>query len=199
MTAAPLEPVTLEGARVRLVPLGSEHVDALAAVGLDPELWAWTVSRVRSAGEMRTYVEAALAEQRRGVALPFATVEKEGGRVVGSTRFGNASLYDGRVEIGWTWIAPARQRSFVNTEAKLLMLRHAFEVLGCVRVELKTDALNARSRAAIARLGAVEEGTLRRHMITASGRVRDTVYYSVVEAEWPAVRARLEERLGTGR
>ncbi len=191
-------PVTLEGERVRLVPLALEHTDALWDAGRDPEVWRIALSPMASRGGMRDYVRAALDEQRRGVSLPFATVLRVDGTVVGSTRFGNLSLENGRVEIGWTWVAPAWQRTFVNSEAKLLMLRHAFDVLGCSRVELKTDALNARSRVAILRLGAVEEGTLRRHTRTASGRLRDTVYFSILDDEWPRVRERLQTRLRAG-
>ena len=144
---------------------------------------------------MRRYVEAALAEQAAGTALPFATVLREGDVVVGSTRFGSIAPEHRRVEIGWTWIAPPWQRTAVNTEAKLLMLRHAFETWGCRRVELKTNARNARSRAAMLRIGAREEGILRKHMINADGSARDSVYFSVVDDEWPAVRERLEAML----
>jgi RimJ/RimL family protein N-acetyltransferase len=144
---------------------------------------------------MRRYVETALDEQRRGVSLPFATLLKANGQVIGSTRYGNVSLENHRVEIGWTWIGRAWQRSAVNTEAKYLMLRHAFETLGCKRVELKTDALNERSRNAILRIGAKQEGIFRRHLLTDTGRMRDTVYFSILDDEWPAVRARLEARL----
>ena len=186
---------TLEGVHVRLDPLAREHVPALTAIGLDPELWQWTVSQVRTPDDMTRYVEAALGEQSQGRSLPFATVERSSGRVVGSTRFGSIDLRNRRVEIGWTWIAQPWQRTVINTEAKYLMLRHAFEVLDCIRVELKTDVLNERSRAAMRRIGAVEEGVLRSHMITESGRVRDTVYYSVLAGEWPAVRAGLEAKL----
>jgi RimJ/RimL family protein N-acetyltransferase len=145
--------------------------------------------------EMRALVAEAIANRERGTELPFATVERASGRVVGGTRFLNIDAANRRVEIGWTWIAPPWQRTALNTEAKLLMLRHAFEVMGCIRVELKTDAQNAKSRAAIARLGAKEEGTLRRHAITTRGRIRDTVYYSIIDDEWPAVAARLAQRL----
>lgn len=189
-------PVTLEGVHVRLEPLELSHAAPLAEVGLDPRLWEWTTTIVRTPEEMEAYVRAALAEQGEGRSLPFATVERASGRVIGSTRFGNIDRSNRRVEIGWTWIAPAWQRTAVNTDAKFLMLRHAFESWGCVRVELKTDSLNARSRAAILRLGAREEGTLRNHMITYSGRLRHTVYYSIIDSEWPAVSARLRERLG---
>ena len=197
-SSAPLAAVTLEGRRVRLVPLAEAHVPELCAVGLDPELWRLTVSRVASEADMRRYVAEALAARDCGTALPFATTLADGGRVVGSTRFANYAPAHRRIEIGWTWIARPWQRSAVNTEAKLLMLAHAFDVLGCARVELKTDALNTCSRAAILRLGAVEEGTLRRHTVTDSGRTRDTVYFSILAEEWPTVRARLAARLDGG-
>lgn len=186
---------TLDGRVVRLEPLSLAHLDGLCAVGLDPELWRWTTSQVVTRDDMRDYIATALQWRDEGTAIPFATVERATGRVVGSTRLANIDRANRRAEIGWTWIARPWQRTAVNTEAKLLMLRHAFESLGCIRVELKTDALNDRSRAAIRRLGAVEEGTLRHHMITATGRLRDSVYYSILAGEWPAVRARLEAHL----
>ena len=189
------EPVTLEARHVRLEPLELRHVDPLAEVGLDPEIWRWSPEPLRTREDMRAYVEAALEARRQGTMLPFATVLRDGDRVVGSTRYGAIDLRNRRVEIGWTWITPAWQRSAVNTEAKLLMLAHAFEVLGCQRVELKTDALNERSRRAIARLGAKQEGIFRKHMVTTTGRIRDSVYFSVVDDEWPAVRAGLEAKL----
>lgn len=199
MTAIPeLEPVVLEGAQVRLEPLNLGHVDALCIVGLDPDLWQWIPTQVRDKAEMRAYVEEALTQQRQGVSLPFATLLKGSGQAIGSTRYMNIDLKNRRVEIGATWIGRPWQRSAVNTEAKYLMLRHAFDRLRCIRVELKTDVLNERSRNAIQRLGAKEEGVLRRHVITASGRARDTVYYSILEDEWPAVRLSLERRLAKG-
>ncbi len=181
----------LEGRLVRLEPLSLAHVDRLCEIGLDEELWRWTVAHVRTCEEMRAYVEAALEEQRQGRSLPFATVERASGLAVGSTRFGNIDLANRRIEIGWTWIARPWQRTAINTEAKYLMLRHAFETLGCLRVELKTDALNERSRRAMLRIGAREEGIFRKHGVTESGRVRDTASYSIVDDEWPAVQARL--------
>ncbi len=144
---------------------------------------------------MRAYVEAALLDAEQGTALPFATIERASGRVVGSTRYLAIEPAHRRLEIGYTWVAPSWQRSAINTEAKLLMLAHAFERLGCHRVEFKTDALNERSRTALLGIGTVEEGTLRQHMITQGGRRRDTVYYSVLDGEWPAVRRLLTERL----
>jgi N-acetyltransferase len=190
-----IAPVTLTGRYVRLEPLMLEHVAGLAEVGLDADLWKWIPTPVRTPEEMSGYVQTALQEQAAGSALPFALIEESGGRVIGSTRYGNIERVHRRLEIGWTWVARQWQRTAVNTEAKYLLLRHAFETLQCMRVELKTDSLNERSRAAILRIGAYEEGTFRNHMITASGRIRHTVYFSIVDSEWPAVKARLESRL----
>lgn len=192
-----LEPVTLEGRHVRLVPMTREHIPALWQAASYPELWRWTVSQVHGEDDMRRYVEEALAMQAQGTALPFVTTDAATGQVAGSTRLANAE--GPRVEIGWTWIARPWQRTAVNTEAKYLMMRHAFEALGLLRVELKTDALNARSRAAILRIGAREEGVLRKHMLTETGRVRDTVFFSVTDDEWPRVKARLEQMLADPR
>jgi RimJ/RimL family protein N-acetyltransferase len=189
-----LKRVTLEGRRVRLDPLSPDHHAALSKVGLDPELWRFTAGHVDTPEEMRAYIARALDREAAGNALPFVIVDRENARIVGSTRFASFEPRDRRVEIGWTWIARPAQRTGINVEAKYLMLRHAFETLGLNRVELKTDARNAASRAAIRALGATEEGTLRRHIVTSRGRVRDTVYYSIVSEEWPAVRAHLERR-----
>ena len=191
-----IEPATLEGAHVRLEPLTLGHMGALTEIGLDPDLWQWTLARNLTPDDMRRYVETALAEQRAGQSVPFATVERSSGRVVGSTRFAAIERAHRRVEIGWTWIAKPWQRTVVNTEAKFLMLRHAFEVWGCMRVELKTNARNERSRRAIVRIGATEEGTLRKHQLNADGTSRDSVYFSVIDDEWPAVKRRLEAMLG---
>jgi RimJ/RimL family protein N-acetyltransferase len=188
--------VTLTGRHVRLEPLSLAHIDRLYVAASDPELWRWTTTNIASIDDMRSYVEAALEAQRTATALPFATLDASTGEIIGSTRFGNIDLANHRVEIGWTWLRRDRQRTACNTEAKYLMLRHAFDVLGCVRVELKTDALNEQSRAAILRIGAVEEGTLRAHLRTSTGRMRDSVYYSILDREWPGVRARLEAMLG---
>jgi RimJ/RimL family protein N-acetyltransferase len=144
---------------------------------------------------MRGYMEAALEGQTLGSCMPLVTIDKPSGTVVGGTRFGNIDISNRRVEIGWTWVTPRFQRTYVNSEAKYLMLSRAFDVWECVRVELKTDLLNARSRAAILRLGAVEEGVLRRHQLTRGGRFRDTVYYSILDNEWPGVRERLRSEL----
>ncbi len=192
-----VSPMMLEGAHVRLEPLARVHLAGLAEVGLDEELWRWIPTPVRTQEEMAAYIEAALGEQERGESLPFAIAEKTTGRAIGSTRYGNIDRTHRRVEIGWTWVAREWQRTAMNTEAKYLLLRHAFETLGCMRVELKTDALNARSRAAILRIGAREEGIFRNHMITANGRIRHTVYFSIIDSEWPAAKARLEAILSS--
>jgi N-acetyltransferase len=190
-----LTPRVLQGPNIRLEPLTSGHLDALCEAGLDPELWRLTVSRIRTRADMQRYLDEALADQRAGSALPFATVWRTTGRVIGSTRFGNASPVNRRVEIGWTWLARPWQRTGANTEAKYLMLRHAFEQWGCIRVELKTSALNQRSRAAILRIGAREEGILRHHMINEDGSLRDSVFFSLLAGEWPEARRRLEGML----
>jgi len=190
-----LTPRVLEGPNVRLEPLTVEHLDGLCDAGLDPDLWKLTVSRIRTRADMQRYADDAFADQRAGTALPFATVWRETGRVIGSTRFGNASPANRRVEIGWTWLARPWQRTGANTEAKYLMLRHAFERWNCIRVELKTSALNHRSRAAILRIGAREEGILRHHMINEDGSLRDSVFFSILAGEWPEVRRRLEAML----
>jgi len=190
-------PVTLEGQHVRLEPLSKTHLTGLAQVGLDEELWRWIPIPVRTPEEMAAYVETALQEHDRGVSLPFAILEKATGRVIGSTRYGNIDRTHHRVEIGWTWVAREWQRTAMNTEAKYLLLRHAFETLGCMRVELKTDSLNEKSRAAILRIGAKEEGIFRNHMITSSGRIRHSAYYSIIDSEWPSVKAGLESKLNS--
>ncbi|MEP6872865.1 MAG: GNAT family protein [Burkholderiales bacterium] len=188
-------PVTLTNPDVRLEPLTLAHVPALAAVGNDPELWGWIPNPITDADEMHAYVSTALEEQQRGVALPFAIVEAASGSVIGSTRFAAIDVRNRRLEIGWTWIARSHQRTRTNTAAKRLLLGHAFDVLEANRVELKTDALNEKSRNAIGRIGGVQEGIFRQHVVCASGRIRDTVYFSILAAEWPAVRRRLDERL----
>ncbi|HEV2913108.1 MAG TPA: GNAT family protein [Pyrinomonadaceae bacterium] len=190
-----IEPVTLEGAHVRLEPLSLLHHEGLSEVGLDETIWQWNPSPVRTAQGMRAYIEEALEWQARRTALPFATTLKSTGQSVGSTRFANIDAVNRHLEIGWTWIIPRWQRTPVNTEAKYLMLRHAFETLGCIRVEFKTDSLNERSRNAILRLGAQEEGIFRNHMLTSTGRIRHSVFFSIIDTEWPEVKAGLEEKL----
>jgi RimJ/RimL family protein N-acetyltransferase len=190
-----IEPVTLEGNAVRLEPLTGAHLGGLCEIGLDEEIWRFIPYRATTPEEMGEYVRNALLARDAGTAVPFATVDRASGRVVGSTRFMNIDVVNRRVEIGSTFLGRDWQRTVVNTEAKYLMMRHAFEVWGCIRVELKTDALNQKSRAAILRIGAKEEGTLRQHMVTWSGRLRDSVYFSVLDSEWAGVKAGLEGKL----
>jgi RimJ/RimL family protein N-acetyltransferase len=187
-------PLTLEGSVVRLEPIRLDHAELFWNVAKDSvdEIFQWIPYRMKSQEDFQQAVEKALAEQEHGESVAFATVERISGEVIGSTRFMNIDRINRRVEIGSTWIVPAWQRTAVNTEAKYLMLRHAFEVWKCIRVELKTDALNQKSRNAILRIGAKEEGTLRRHVITWTGRVRDSVYFSILDNEWPEAKAKLE-------
>ena len=185
----------LTGRTLRLEPLGPEHAAGLAAVGLDPELWRITMTRFETPTDVDRYIATALQEREAGAGVPFATVLQADGQVVGSTRFGAIVPEHRRAEIGWTWIARPWQRSAVNTEAKYLMLRHAFEVWNLVRVEFKTDVLNAASRDAILRLGAKEEGIFRKHQRAPGPRWRDSVYFSIIDDEWPAVKAGLEAKL----
>ena len=190
-----VEPVILSGKYVSLEPMRIGHWPSLCSIGLEESLWRWSPLKISNNDEMREYVETAIADQERGTALPFVTIERTTGAIVGSTRFANIDTINRRAEIGWTWINPKWQRTYVNTEAKLLMLRHAFETWECIRVELKTDALNEASRNAIRRLGAREEGVFRNHMITWNGRFRDSVYFSIIDSEWSAVQSKLAERL----
>lgn len=190
-----VEPVILDGDFVRLDPMRVDHIPALCSVGLDESLWKWTNSVISDAADMERYVRQALTDRELGRSLPFVTVEKKTGTIVGSTRFGNIDVTNRKTEIGWTWINAKWQRTAINTEAKLLMLTHAFDVWKCVRVEFKTDNNNLKSRKAIKRLGAKEEGTLRNHMITESGRFRDSVYFSIIESEWGSVRETLVSKL----
>ena len=194
-----LEPIILSGGLVRLEPLSRRHVEALSQVGLDPRLWHWNPRPpLTTREEMAAYVEDALAQQASGCALPFATRERASGTVVGSTRFHTVEPTQPRIEIGYTWISPRWQGSGINTEAKLLLVGHAIDRLGMNRVEFKTDARNARSRAALLRIGAVEEGTFGAHMVMPDGHLRDSVYYSIVARDWPEAKRRLEERLAAG-
>ena len=190
----PITPLTLEGSVVRLEPVRRDHADLFWEAAKDAldDIFRWIPYRMQTREDFRQLVDKSFQEQDRGESMVFATVEPSSNRIIGSTRYMNIDRPNRRVEIGSTWIAPAWQRTAVNTEAKYLMLRHAFEVWHCLRVELKTDALNQKSRNAILRLGAKEEGTLRKHLVTWTGRIRDTVYFSILDTEWPVVKARLE-------
>ena len=200
MSTPPLNiapPLTLEGSVVRLEPIRPDHAERfwdVAKADLE-DIFRWIPYSMKTREDFERLIDKAFDEQKRGESIVLATVDRHSGRVIGSTRYMNIDRANHRVEIGSTWIAPAWQRTAVNTEAKYLMLRHAFEVWKCIRVELKTDALNEKSRNAILRIGAKEEGTLRRHLITHTGRVRDTVYFSILDHEWPAAKTKLEARL----
>jgi RimJ/RimL family protein N-acetyltransferase len=208
----PVAPVVLQGVHVRLEPLGPEHLDALQAILEGPRDTFGLTSVPRSRSGLEDYLGVALEEQRRTAALPFATCDARSGRVVGTTRFGNIEFWvippgsdlarspgvPHAVEIGWTWLAPDAQRTAINTEAKRLMLAHAFERWAVHRVSLKTDARNLRSRTAIERLGARLDGVLRAHSPAADRGARDTAYYSMLAREWPDTRARLDARLARG-
>ncbi len=190
-----IEPVSLSTDRLTCRPMSLSDVPALGEAANDGELWEKKTTTVPRPEGFEAYVQKALELQKAGLALPFTTVVNDGNRVVGSTRYMNIDAANHRVEIGTTWIAKSWQRTFVNTHAKFLMLRHAFEVLGCLAVEIRTHALNDQSRAAIERLGARLDGILRQHMIMPDGHIRDTAVYSILRDEWPGVKERLEARL----
>ena len=185
------EPSLIESSRVRLEPLSLEHVDGLREAAADGELWTLRVTSVPEPADTRAYVEAALQGQRDGHMLPFAVRERAGGRIVGSTRYHDIVMAVDRLEIGYTWYARSWQRSFVNTECKLLLMQHAFETLGAQLVGWRTDNFNFASQRAIERLGARRDGVLRHHALRRDGTVRDTVMYSLAAGEWPEVKAQL--------
>lgn len=186
---------TLHGDHARLEPLALQHVAALQEAAADGELWKLWYTSVPTFADTQAYVEAALADHALGVSLPFV-VRDGSGTVVGSTRFGRIDRAHRRVEIGWTWYARRAQRTALNTEAKLLLLTHAFETMDAICVQFMTSRFNFASRAAIARLGATQDGVLRNHMLNADGSVRDTVVFSIIQSEWPAVKRHLQHKLG---
>jgi RimJ/RimL family protein N-acetyltransferase len=190
-----IEPIILEGEFVRLEPLSMKHFDDLAQVAFDEDLWKWTLGRVSNEEDLKKYIEEAASGTASGIYLALATIDKRSGKAVGATRFGSIAREYRRVEIGWTWIGRDFQRTVVNTEAKYLMLRHAFETWKALRVYLQTDALNERSQKAIARLGAKREGILRKDKITDQGRVRDSVIFSILDDEWAEVKNNLEAKM----
>jgi RimJ/RimL family protein N-acetyltransferase len=190
-----IQPVTLEGRFVRLVPMAMEHYESFVAIGLGHDIFRWYPFAVDTESDMLAYMRNCLAGCEAGTSLPFTTIERSTGTIVGSTSYLMIDRAHRRLEIGSTWLGAPWQRSVCNTEAKFLQLQHCFEELACVRVEFKTDSLNTRSRAALLRIGAVEEGTFRNHMICPGGRRRDSVYFSIIDSEWPAVKRRLEEKL----
>lgn len=185
----------IDGGRVRLEPLEMDHLDELWLAADEPEMWELASDIVENKNDLQKYLQRAIDDREKGVAVPFVIRDKVSDKIVGSTRFGNIDRGNRKVEIGWTWIGADHRRTYVNTEMKLLMIGYAFDVWICIRVELKTDVLNMRSRNAMLRIGAKEEGILRNHMITASGRYRDSIFFSIIESEWPAVRAALEKKL----
>ena len=190
-------PFSLEGTHVRLDPLGPEHAALLWEIVKEhlDDMFRWIPYRLQSLQDFEAFNRQVLNEQKRGLSIPFVTFERSSNRIVGTTRYMNMDLANRKVEIGSTWIAPPWQKTVINTEAKYLMLRHAFETWKCLRVELKTDAMNQRSRQAILRLGAKEEGTLRKHMLTWNGRQRDSIYFSILDTEWPEVKKELQRKL----
>jgi RimJ/RimL family protein N-acetyltransferase len=190
-----VQPVVLEGSRVRLEPLRPDHLQNLAIVAYDPELWRWTIMGPQDEAGLGRWLDTALANAEAGTERPFATIDRASGRAIGSSRFMSIAPEHRRLEIGWTWVGTAFQRTGANREAKLLQLTHAFEVLGANRVEFKTHARNESSRTALAGIGATFEGVFRSHTIMPDGSIRDSAYFSVIAKEWPAVKARLEAGL----
>lgn len=187
-----LAPVILEGRHVRLEPLSREHQAALCEAGSDPATFRWFPSAVAGEAGMRDYIESGLRDLAAGSALPFVIRQRVDGRIVGATRFTAFEPLHRRAEIGWTWLQASARRTPVNTECKRELLAHGFEQLGLDRIEFKTDSRNAASRAALARIGATEEGTFRNHMRMPDGSVRHSVWFSIIREEWPRVRAHLD-------
>jgi RimJ/RimL family protein N-acetyltransferase len=188
--------MVLEGKHVRLEQLAAGHADGLLKNCSAPEIWTWLRrGPFLSANDARAFIEEALQRAGGDGEIPFATVDRKSGEVVGSTRFLDIRPEDRNCEIGWTFLSPRCWRTAINSECKLLLLTHAFETMRMARVCLKTDSRNLRSQRAIERLGAVKEGVLRRHQLAGDGVIRDSVYYSILEEEWPAVKARLQKSL----
>lgn len=191
-----VKPVVLTGKHVRLEPMAQAHVPALAEIGVGQSFWDFMLyGNINTLDDMRNWVLDILSREEKGTDLPFVAVHLASGRVAGATRYLNIVPKDRGLEIGGTWYGPEFQRTVVNTECKYLLLRHAFETLGCIRVQLKTDLRNERSQKAIERIGAVKEGVMRNHMILPDGRIRHSVFYSILDTEWPEVKKRLEEML----
>lgn len=191
-----VDPVVLTGRHIRLEPLAEAHIAGLAEAGRDPSIWRYLVyGEITTPEKMEAWVRRHLKTQALGTDQPFAVVHLETGKIAGSTRYLDIRPEHNGLEVGGTWYGTAFQRTAVNTEAKYLLLRHAFEMLGCIRVQLKTDTRNERSQKAIERIGAVREGVFRNHMIMPDGFYRDSVYFSIIESEWPAVKTHLEELL----
>lgn len=190
-----VKPIVLEGQRVKLIPMEESHIEGLYIAGSDARIWELQGKPIDHPDEMCKFVQSALREQERGTELPFTVLDKDTETIVGSTRFMDIMPNHRILEIGWTWYNPGVWRTRVNTECKYLLLHHAFETLSTVRVQLKTDKRNTRSQAAIERIGGTYEGTLRNHRILHDGYIRDTVFFSIIESEWPDVKKRLEAYL----
>jgi RimJ/RimL family protein N-acetyltransferase len=190
-----VEPVTLEGRHVRIEPLAHEHADGVRAAAADGELWRLWYTSVPAPDKTTEWIDIALDMRDRLGAMPFVVRERASGDIVGATRYFNVDAANRRLEIGHTWYAKRVQRTAVNTECKLLLLTHAFEALGCIAVEFRTSSFNSQSREAIARLGAKQDGILRSHQILPDGTLRDTVVFSIIAPEWPAVKRHLVFRL----
>ena len=196
MTKPWATPVVLQGKYVRLEPLSEAHVDGLAEIGVGQDFWDFMLyGRMETENDMRNWVLDIMNRGAKGTDLPFVVIHLASGKVAGATRYLNIMPKDRGLEIGGTWYGLEYQRTPLNTECKYLLLAHAFEKLGCIRVQLKTDLINLRSQKAIERIGAHREGILRNHMILPSGRVRDSVFYSILDSEWIDVKKRLEEML----
>ncbi|NUQ86123.1 MAG: GNAT family N-acetyltransferase [Anaerolineales bacterium] len=196
MAHVEVKPVVLSGKFVRLEPLSEAHIPGLTEIGSGQDFWNFMLyGDIQTEADMRNWVLDIMARGKRGTDLPFAVIHLASGRVAGATRYLNIVPKDRGLEIGGTWYGTEFQRTAVNTECKYLLLTHAFEVLGCIRVQLKTDLLNERSQRAIERIGAVREGVLRNHMILPDGRIRHSVFYSIIDSEWEGVKKRLEEML----
>ncbi|MBO0995617.1 GNAT family N-acetyltransferase [Bacillus sp. SD088] len=190
-----ITPVVLIGDRVKIQPMEDHHVQALFEAGNNPDIWAYMPMKIQSIEDIRFLVDGALQAREKGSEFPFVIFDKESGKIVGSTRLLNISIPNRNLEIGWTWLAPTVWRTRINTECKYLLLKHCFETLGAIRVQLKTDGRNMRSQQAIERLGAVKEGVLRNHVIMPDGYLRDSVFYSVIDREWALVKNKLESML----
>lgn len=189
-------PVELVGERVKLVPMEESHIDGLFEAGRAPQIWTYMSMKVETIDDVKRLVAGAFSAKQAGVEMPFTIIDQESDKIVGSTRFLDISVPNRQLEIGWTWLTPSVWRTRINTECKYLLLKYCFETLGTIRVQLKTDGRNVRSQQAMERIGAVKEGILRKHRIMHDGYIRDSVYFSVIDDEWPCVKARLESMLG---
>lgn len=185
------QPPTLENTRALLKPLTEEDFDGLITIGLEPSLWKLSLNKIETRDDLLNYLQTAIRQRELSQSLPFTILDKETGQIAGCTRYGNIVFEHKRLEIGWTWLGVEYQKTGLNRACKYELLRYAFEELGMLRVELKTDALNLNSRQAMMKMGASEEGILRKHLITEGGRHRDSVYYSIIADEWPQIKERV--------